>query len=195
MTFCYQSRHAHLSPATLNHCFTQLEPLCFCLHGRTHTHTTAHTHKIEAHFGLRQEQSGAVDLFSLSLTPPLLKSSASKVHKICIDFFLFFFCLRQFFRSTRPTFFSGLQDPLNLLPLCALFGKDWIIYDLERFRAPNEASWIVRVRVYVWFTGSMCVPVSCVPDERKVQAGISLHCLTDTLQGEEEQNRDETSHI
>lgn len=26
MTFCYQSRHARLSPTTLNHCFTQREP-------------------------------------------------------------------------------------------------------------------------------------------------------------------------
>lgn len=93
MTFCYQSRHAHLSPATLNHCFTQLEPFLLLpahMQARTHTHgkKTKKT-KTGVHFGLRQEQSGAVDLFSLTRTCLLLKSWASQVHKTSIDFFSF----------------------------------------------------------------------------------------------------------
>lgn len=116
-----------------------LNLLCFCLHTGTGAHTHAHTHartctqdkkspKIEVHFVLRQEQSGAVDVFSLTLTRLLLKSSASQVHKTWIDFFVSFWSEKPF-SSSGPTFyfyFFLVQDKQNIFLWKELVKIYWI---------------------------------------------------------------------
>lgn len=137
MTFCYQSRHAHLSPATLNHCFTQLEPFVL-LPAHMHAHTRT---KNGVHFGLRQEQRGAVDLF---ITRLLLKSSASQVQKTWIDFLFFFFL-------------ENISSPREQKPVMRVGEK--ILVWLAILRDSNELMSIIGWRV------ETCIPVGTCETE------------------------------
>lgn len=128
-----------------------------------HTHNRTHTQNWSAFWFEARAEWGSRSIFAqfnTTVTEILSISGPQNMH-----WFFFFFCLRQSFSAQRDQLF-WLQDPLNLPLLYALFGKDWVIYDLEGFRTPNEDSWIVWVCRYVWFTVSMCVPVSCIPAER-----------------------------
>lgn len=96
----------------------------------THTHNHTHTQTWSAFWFEARAEWGSRSIFAQFNTTVIEILSISGPQNM--HWFFFFFVSGTLFPPNK-TYFFWLQDPLNHLPPYALFGKDWIIYDLEGF--------------------------------------------------------------